>query len=53
MPLLLYYIPRNQNYRAYPIEGLNTHDDLVEQQVELIEDLISIPLAEGNLEHMV
>lgn len=38
---------------AYPIEGLDTRDDLAEQQGELAKDLISIPLADGNLEHTV
>lgn len=38
---------------AYLVEGLDTHDELAEQQGESIEDLISIPLADGNPEHMV
>lgn len=38
---------------AYPVKGLDTHDDLVEQQGEPDEDLIIISLADGSLEHMI
>lgn len=43
----------NKTADAYLIEGLDTCDDLVEQWGELAEDLIPIPLADGNPEHVV
>ena len=36
-----------------PIDGLDTHDDLTEERDEPIEDLVSIPLNDGNEEHVV
>ena len=36
-----------------PIDGLDTRDDLAEERGEPIEDLVSIPLNDGNEEHVV
>ena len=36
-----------------PVDGLDTHDDLTEERGGPIEDLVSIPLNDGNKEHVV
>lgn len=36
---------------ALLIEGLDTHNDLVEECQELVDDLIPISLEDGNNEH--
>lgn len=38
---------------VYLVKGLDTHDELVEQREELVEDFISIPLTDRNEEHIV
>lgn len=38
---------------AYPVEGLDTCDDLVKQWEKPVEYLIPIPLADGNPECIV
>ena len=38
---------------TYPIEGLDTHDELAKTRDEPIEDLIPILLEDGNKEHTV
>ena len=38
---------------AYPIDGLDTRDDLMEEHGEPIEDLDAIPLKDGNPRHMM
>lgn len=38
---------------AYSVEGMDAHDDLVKWWEKLIEDLISIPLVDGNPKHAV
>lgn len=38
---------------TYPVEGLDTHDDLTKQQEEPTKDLIFVPLADRNPEHIV
>ena len=36
-----------------PIDGLDTHDNLTEERGGPMEDLVAIPLNDGNEEHMV
>lgn len=43
----------NKATNAYPIEGLDIHDDLAKQWGELVEDLIPISLADGNPRHTI
>ena len=46
-------LQRNDQSDPCPVDGLVTHDDLAEEQGEPIEDLVSIPLNDGNEEHVV
>ena len=39
--------------KPYSVEGLDTRYELVEEEGEPVEDLISIPLVDGNQKHMV
>ena len=38
---------------AYPVDGLDTQDELSEERGEPVEDLETIPLNNGNKEHTV
>ena len=46
-------LQRNGQLDPCPVDGLDTRDDLTEERDEPIEDLVSIPLNDGNEEHMV
>ena len=46
-------LQRNGQSDTCPVDGLDTHDDLTEEWGEPIEDLVSIPLNDGNEEHVV
>lgn len=36
-----------------PIEGLDTHDELIKEQGKPLEDLLTISLHDGNPEHVI
>lgn len=36
-----------------PIEGLDIHDEFIDERGEPVEDLLAIPLHDGNLRHAV
>ena len=46
-------LQRNGQSDPCPVDGLDTCDDLAEKWGEPIEDLVSIPLNDGNEEHVV
>ena len=46
-------LQRNSQSDPRPVDGLDTRDDLAEERGEPIEDLVSIPLNDGNEEHVV
>ena len=46
-------LQRNSQSDPCPVDGLDTRDDLAEEWGEPIEDLVSIPLNDGNEEHVV
>ena len=39
--------------KSYPIERLNTHDELAKEHGTSVEELISVLLVDGNLGHIV
>ena len=39
--------------KSYPVKGLDTYDELAKEHGTPVEELISIPLADGNSEHTV
>lgn len=38
---------------AYPVKGMDIHDDLAKQRGKSIEDLISVPLVDGNSKYAI
>ena len=46
-------LQRNDQSDPCPVDGLDTRDDLAEERGEPIEDLVLIPLNDGNEEHVV
>ena len=46
-------LQRNGQSDSCLVDGLDTRDDLVEERDEPIEDLVPIPLNDGNEEHVV
>ena len=46
-------LQRSDQSDLCPIDGLDARDDLVEERGGPIEDLILIPLNDGNTEHVV
>lgn len=43
---------QTQAPKAVPVEGLDTCDELTEERGELAEDLLTIPLHDGNSQHV-
>ena len=46
-------LQRSDQSNPCPVDGLDAHDDLIEERGGPIEDLVSIPLNDGNAEHVV
>ena len=46
-------LQRSDRSDLYPIDGLDACNDLTEERGGPIEDLVSIPLNDGNKEHVV
>ncbi|XP_073106888.1 uncharacterized protein [Elaeis guineensis] len=46
-------LQRSDQFDLCPVDGLDAHDDLAEERGGPIEDLVSIPLNDGNAEHVV
>ena len=40
-------------FKVYLVDGLDTHDELIEEYEEPVKDLEMIPLNDGNKEHTV